>query len=171
VKARIEHNQGQPLWPLLEERWKAILDHCQRYLAMCERGVPFQKHERRACHELSKLAGHVEARTVVETALALFLMLDQEPRRFQTDRGFLFQLVRRVRGLADVNAGKYYDHGSGKVKRVYRDLPPRATESLGTIVVEAFGAAGVHLAQLERQQAGQDRAVVQTFHDALAQIA
>ena len=115
TRARIDRNQGQPLWPLLEDRWATLLDHCRSYLAMCERGVPFHRHQRTACYQVLKLADTVEPRIVVEVLLALFLMLDQEPRRFTSDRAFRFQLVRRVRGLSDVKVGEYYDHRSGKV--------------------------------------------------------
>jgi hypothetical protein len=170
VKARIERNEGRPLWPLLEDRWKTLLDQCRGYLAMCESGAVFQKDQRRACQELSRLADYVEPRTVIETVLALFMMLDMEARRFRSDRSFRFQLARRVRGLADVNASQYYDHGSGRVKRVYRDLSPRATERLARMVADALGVAGLHLARLERQQAEKQQAAVRNFGEALAEI-
>ena len=170
VRARIERNEGRPLWPLLDQRWNALLDHCRGYLAMCERGVPFQKDHRTACYQLTRLAEYGEPRAVVETVLAMYMLLDQDPRRFRSDRSFRFQLVRRVRGLSDVNAGEYYDHHSGKVKRVYRDLAPRAAEQFAKLVIDALGLAGVHLAGLERQQAEQKKVVVQNYHEALRQI-
>jgi superfamily I DNA/RNA helicase len=54
--------------------------------------------------------------------LAMCMMEELDRRRFRSDPGFRFQLVRRVRALADVSAGQKYDHRSGKVRRVYREL-------------------------------------------------
>ena len=56
------------------------------------------------------------------------------------------------------------------MKRVYRDLAPKATECLADLLVEAFGQAGVHLARLERQQVEQHKAIERCFNEALAQI-
>ena len=170
VRQRIDRNQGKPLWPLLEERWTALVDQCRRYLAVAGGGVPYERTRRKAYQELIKVADHVEARTVVETVLSLYLMLDQEPRRFRSHRGFLFQLVRRVRGLTDVNAGQWYDHRSGKVKRAYRDLPPRTAKFLGTMLVAALGGAGVYLADLERKQLDHQRSTARALGDALAEV-
>ena len=54
-------------------------------------------------------------------------------------------------GVGDVNAGEYFDDKSGKMKRVYRELSPRATTVMGQWVAEALGVAGVRLARLEVQ--------------------
>jgi hypothetical protein len=61
--------------------------------------------KRTAAFELVKLSNAVEARAVLKTVLAMFLMQDQEPRKFRSDNAFLTQMVRRVRGLTKVNAG------------------------------------------------------------------
>ena len=61
--------------------------------------------ERLAAHHLEKVGQEVEAWSVVKTALAMFIMQEQRPARFSTDTAFDFQLVRRVRGLADSSAG------------------------------------------------------------------
>ena len=47
----------------------------------------------RRAREVLKLIAETEPRSVVEVALAMFLIWDQEPRRFRTDEGFRFQLV------------------------------------------------------------------------------
>jgi hypothetical protein len=56
---------------------------------------------------------------MAEVVLAMFLMLDQDRRRFRSDRAFLFQLARRVRSLSDVNAGERFDYNTAKVRRAY----------------------------------------------------
>jgi hypothetical protein len=75
-----------------------------------------------------------------------------DPWRFRSDRAFWFQLVRRVRALAEINIGKSVDQETGKVKRNYRDLPPRACEALARIILESIGIAGAKIAQLEQQE-------------------
>jgi hypothetical protein len=88
------------------------------------------------------------------------VMREEQPRRFRSDRAFDFQLARRVRALADANAGTYYDKETGKVKRVYRDVLPGTLEHLAAPLKEAFGVAGLRLAQLEegeRKRAANER--------------
>ncbi|WP_245496664.1 hypothetical protein [Lichenibacterium ramalinae] len=107
---------------------------------------------RQAASETVKLAETVEARTVMETAFAVYLMADQQPRRFASDRAFRVQLVRRLRGLAEANAGTWFDHDTGRMKRVYRELPPQAAKVMGEWCAKAFGAVGLFLARMDREQ-------------------
>ncbi|WP_245898218.1 hypothetical protein [Phreatobacter cathodiphilus] len=83
--------------------------------------------------------------------MAMFMMLEMEPRRFRTDEAFSHQLVRRVRGLTETNAGRWFDHRSGKVKRAYRDLPPRTARIMASILAKALGGGGLTLAKLEKR--------------------
>ena len=86
---------------------------------------------------------------MIETVLAVYVMQELDPRRFRSDPGFRFQLVRRVRALADVNAGQRWDHKADKVRRVYRELTPRAVATIGQWLADALGGAGVQLGRLE----------------------
>jgi hypothetical protein len=131
---------------------------------------PSIRHEVKAAHELLRLAKGASAVDVTDTALAMYLMQDAEPRRFKSDQAFWTQLVRRVRGLAEVNAGTYWDQESGKVKRVYRDTPPRVTAVMKGWLVEAFGGAGLHLAQLERRDDEARRGDREAMRQALAAL-
>ena len=151
VRARIEKNQGSPLWGQLEGRWGTVVEHAQGVVNAFERGQAGFSHERRAAQEVVKLDGDVEASRIVETVLAMYLLLDDQPRRFKSDAGFRAQLVRRVRGLTDMNVGSFWDDEAGKVKRVYKDLPPRAVVVMARWLTEAFGGAGAHLAKLEQR--------------------
>ncbi len=103
------------------------------------------------------MAADVDARTVVETVLAMYVMGNDDARRFKSDDAFWFQLARRVRGLTDMNAGSWYDHNTGKMKRVYRDTPRKVTLALAHMLGDAFGAAGIYLARLDQQEAEQRR--------------
>jgi hypothetical protein len=87
----------------------------------------------------------------------MFMMQELEPRRFRNDEAFRVQLTRRVRALANVNAGEFYDHRTNKTRRVYRELPPKAVAVIGHWLVQAFGAAGVRIARLEREDEERER--------------
>jgi hypothetical protein len=151
VRARIEKNSENPAWERLDDRWRALVGHAQEVIARFESGRAGASYERRAAVEVVSVAQSAEARHVVEVVLAMFVLLELEPRRFADDAGFRFQLVRRVRALGDVSAGQFYDHKAGKVRRAYRELTPRAVTVIGQWLAEALGAAGVHLAGLERR--------------------
>jgi len=115
------------------------------------------RHQRQACQEIVRVADHVEPDLAAETALALFVMQEQAPRRFLSDVAFWHQLARRVRGLTDVNAGTWFDVNTGKLKRVYRDLPAKTTLTVGKALAEAFGTAGLMLARKETEDAEMQR--------------
>jgi hypothetical protein len=113
------------------------------------RGRAMVRHEVQACDGIVKVAENADAASVVETALAMYVMLEVDPRRFLSDDAFRFQLVRRIRGLTEVNAGEWYNHKTGKTKRAYRDLSPRTTAIMAGLLVQTFGAPGVMLAKRE----------------------
>ena len=116
VRQRIEKNAASPLWPQLDARWLALADHASGVIGEASRGRAGPEYERKAAREVLKLVAETEPRSVIEVALAMFLIWDQEPRRFRTDEGFRFQLVRRVLVLGDLSAGQYFDFKSGRTK-------------------------------------------------------
>jgi hypothetical protein len=151
VKARQAKNKGSEAWSILEGRWVALRGHCRAVVERYASGGASIRHERMAAHQVTTLADAVTADNVVQTALAMYLLAQDRPTRFQSDRAFRFELVRRVRGLSDVNAGTYWDQQAGRSRRVYRDLPPRVVGVLGAWLAEAFGGAGLVLASKERE--------------------
>jgi hypothetical protein len=153
VKARQSSNRGSDVWDILAARWEALADHSARTVERFASGAPSIRHERLAAQQVTTLSANVPAEKVVQTALAMYLMAGDRPSRFQSDRAFRFELVRRVRGLTDVNAGSYWDHKAARSRRVYRDLPPRVVEVLGQWLADVFGGAGLVLASKEREDA------------------
>lgn len=170
VRARIEKNRQNTLWEQLERRWEILLNHARSVIANRQSGRAGSRHEYVAALELLKLEGAVPAQDVIVTVLAMFVMLELEPRRFRSDPAFRAQLVRRVRGLTDMNAGEWHDHKTGKIKRAYRDLPPRSIKVLGQWLADTFGVVGLHLAKVERSDEEKRRQETRSFFDALSQI-
>src|SRR5262249_37762005 len=119
VRQRAERNSENLAWNNLDERWRGLVSYAQSILGAAQRGVVGNSNERIAAREVVKLAEHVEPREVVETVLAMFMLEQDQPRRFRSDPAFRTQLVRRTRGLSEVNAGTWYDAATGKTKRAY----------------------------------------------------
>jgi len=170
VRQRKARNPASPFWPGVEARWAGLVDHCRGVVASALSGQPMNRDERTACHEVVKLAEATEPAEVVETALALYLMLEQQPSRFRSDEAFRHQLSRRLRGLAEVNAGTWFDQTTGKVKRVYRDLPATATQVMAAMLVEVFGVAGLLLARRETEDAEKQRREVEDLAQAVKEM-
>ena len=151
VDARRAKNPESEAWTILEARWEAVLRQAQDTLQHHAEGRVGVRWERLAAHQLVTIGRDVESWAVVRTALAMYLMLDQQPSRFACDAAFDHQLVRRVRGLTDSNAGAYWDHQEQRSKRVYRDIPPRVIQAMAQPLKTAFGATGLTLAAKERE--------------------
>jgi hypothetical protein len=149
VKQRIAKNPESPAWGQLGARWLAVVEHAKGVVAAFRAGKAGARYVRKAAEEVLKVAETATPRDVIEIVLAMSMMEELDGRRFRSDPGFRFQLVRRVRALADVSAGRRYDHRSGKVRRVYRELTPRAVATIGQWLADMIGGAGIHLARLE----------------------
>jgi hypothetical protein len=170
VRARIEKNRESPAWGQLEGRWLAVADHAMSVVAFFDSGKAGPSYELKAANEVLKIAEAAKPREVVEVVLSMFIMQGQEPIRFRSDAAFRAQLVRRTRALADVNDSLAYDHKSDKVRRVYRELPPRVIMVMGQWLAEALGGAGVHLARLEQEDEERRRNERLELHKALGEL-
>lgn len=152
VRLRMEKNQSNQAWSILAQRWGMIIDAAKAQEAEALRGRPCVTHERDACQELVKLAREVPVEPLTETVLALFLMQEEQPRRFKSDAAFDAQLARRARALTDTNAGSYWDDKAKRTKRVYRDVAPRTLAVIAEHIKAAFGVAGLYVARLEQRE-------------------
>lgn len=150
IAARRAKNPTNPTWELLRGRWEALTAHAKAALGAYANGSPAISYERQTAEQLGTLRTTVLVEVVIDTALAMFLLWEQCPSRFMSDKAFNFQLARRVRGLAEANAGSHWSAKEGRIKRTYRDTPPRVLECLAESLKVAFGVAGMRLAELER---------------------
>lgn len=144
-------NPANPTWDILRERWSAVAVNAEAVLKAHAGGKAGSRYTVQAAHHIQQLAATVPDGVVMETALAMFLLREVQPRRFMSDRAFDFQLARRVRALSDVNAGTYFDNATGKPKRVYRDVLPGTLMALAEPLKAAFGVAGLYLAELDQR--------------------
>jgi hypothetical protein len=151
VAVRRAKNPTNSTWDILRQRWAAVASNAESVLKAHAEGKPGSAHTTQAAHHIKQLSALVPDALVMETTLAMFLMRESQPHRFRSDRAFDFQLSRRVRALSDVNAGTYFDHETGKVKRVYRDVLPGTLIALAEPLKAAFGVAGLYLAELDQR--------------------
>jgi hypothetical protein len=170
VGTRRSRNPQSEAWRILDARWFALMDCCQRCVDGYLAGVPTLRHHVQAAKELLTVGQQVEAHRAIDVVMAMYLFHHARPRSFKSDVAFVHQVVRRVRGLADVNAGSWFDPSTGRTKRVYRDLPPRATVEMGAMLVKAFGAAGLQMVRLQHRDDEQNRAEAQALHQAMESL-
>jgi len=171
VEARQAKNATSEAWAILAARWEALARQAQETLATYASGAAMIRQQVEAAQHIHTLAGSVPAGKVATTALAMFLLLDDQPRRFRSDRAFSFQLVRRVRALTEANAGIYWDHKQQRSRKVYRDMPPKVTEVLAMALRAAFGGAGAMLADKDRADAHKAQEERQQLANALESLA
>lgn len=158
VTLRREANPEASAWVKMEAQWLALADQCRAAYGAYLRGTGASIRPKRiACQEITKVANAVEGREVVDIVLAMFLLRDQQPHRFRSDDAFVYQVVRRFRGLTDMNCGVWFDANAGREKRAYREMPPQVVEIMGRLIVEALGSAGLYLAKLERRDEAAQR--------------
>ena len=152
VTARQARNVDSQAWDILRARWAACVNEARREVEVAHAGATFVRHRVDAARQVVHLGDAVSADEVMQTALAMFLYSEDQPRRFKSDRAFDFQLARRVRGLSTQNAGSYWDDKEKRTKRVYKDMPPRVVEVFAGSLKEAFGLAGLMLARKEEEE-------------------
>lgn len=167
------HRKRKPeakAWGLIEERWRAMAEHCKGEIAEAKRAGGVIRQNWRAWNEAVKIADSVPAADVWQRPVAVFMLREAEPRAFASDRGFRFELVRVTRQLADVNRGTAFDHKTGKMKRYYTDLPPKSADLMGSWFAEVFGAPGLLLARLDKEGAARKASEANAFRDALKEL-
>lgn len=160
-------NHAETIWKQLEARWDEVVKWSEVTDRQWKAGRAMPRPNREAAQEVLKLSQKVEPRAVIETVVAMGYMFQDNPRRFIDDHAFRIQLVRRTRGLTDVNAGSWYDHDTGKVKRVYRELRPKSSKVLGKVLIEALGVVGLMIHQKVMEAETRSRETKRALYDAL----
>lgn len=96
VRTRIEKNKANPTWGLLHARWKALVEIAKAEEARYQTGVAHIRYEREAWLNVIKIDTNVDSREVIEVVLAMYLLQQENLRRFKSDDAFRGQLARRV---------------------------------------------------------------------------
>ena len=82
VRRRIAKNADNPAWKTIEGNWLALVEHARAELSSYKQGAIHIRQHCLAYEEIVKLANDVTPAEVVHTPFLLYLMAEQEPRRF-----------------------------------------------------------------------------------------
>jgi hypothetical protein len=152
VLARMAQNADNRAWDLMDKRWDALVRDARGRVAAYEAGTASPRQSITAAEEIVRLAAEVSSREVVVTVAALYMMQALDPHAFSTERAFDVQLVRRVRGLTASNAPAYTDRRTGRPRRAYRELSPRAAAVMAEWLRMTLGVLGTRLVRLEEEE-------------------
>lgn len=142
-----KRNPASAVWTALEARWQAIVDAAEATVARVEEGNAYHRPTYEAARAIQTVAKEAEASAVIDQAVAIYLLRDQRPATFISDRSFMFELVRRVRHLAPSHSSTYWDNDSQRVRKVYRDMIPKAVAIMAEDLHDAVGPVAAVVAR------------------------
>ena len=137
VKRWLETRSSPEAWNILEDHWKALTASCGAYRERVGHGRPYQKNIRQACETILRVDAEKHHREAIIRVLAMGYLRYSQPRRFQSEQAYHFQVARQFRSLTDASVGIHWDHEAGRTKRVYRDVSPRTLKALWNKLLEA----------------------------------
>jgi hypothetical protein len=122
-----------------------------------QRGKALPMNWLKAHREIMAVFRSTDWRKPAVLLASLFLLQYDKPHRIASDRGFIFEAARLFRSLSPQSVGSYWNHRTGKVHKVYKDMSPRAVNVLGTLLVDAYAPwMGTVKQQWDRQRKQQD---------------
>ena len=158
-------------WAALAGRWNGLVTACKDTLAVYGSGQPMSRWTIEAAEEIVKVAAGVTSEAAWQTAIAVWLLREADPRLFPSEQSFKVQMGRRVRHLVETNRGRWWNPATGSYKLAFRDPSPRAALLVGEWLTEAFGVAGEWLAKQAKAEADAKATERQAFYDALREAA
>jgi len=137
----------------LEKVVGIIRDYAEGITSDYAHGRPDNKYRVQAAKEILTVFRDFSPVQCGSVVAAMYRFMDENPRSFASDKGFTFELVRRFRSLSDANIGLYENPDSGRVRRAYKEIPPRTIGQLGAILINGFKTFVAFVRIHERKQA------------------
>ena len=102
--------------------------------------APFgaSRWKQKAVDEILRVLGDTDAVESGILVAAVFLLRDQERRRFVDDTAFDFELVRLWRSQTRLNFGSYWNQKTDKVVATYRPLPRGVVKAIAPYLTIAY---------------------------------
>jgi hypothetical protein len=119
--------------------------------------------KQKATEEMVRVLRDVDPISGGVTVAAVFLMRDQQPRRFVSDPAFRTQLVRLWRSQTRLAFGSFWNQRTDKVVSVYKDLPPRVVETIALFLVEAYARFAGYVISADRREKDRATALDETL--------
>jgi len=148
----LESNSQLNVWGQLDGLWLKLVAQ-----ASVSKASTMLNKVRQAADEVTRLAADQVPGVIVKTVVAMFMMAEDQPKRFKDDRAFRTQLVRRVRALSQRNMTASKSARSGRVTRVYTELSPRVTEVMADWLSRIIGPSALLIVRREKEQEAKDR--------------
>jgi hypothetical protein len=148
--AKLKHWRGTldpTLWTGVDGQWAGVL----LPLAEDQISTKFNKKARRAAgREILAIDAGVEDKAeIADLVLALWLLAEDDRKRFVNDKAFKFETARLVRNLAPSTRRHTLNPTEGKPKTYFTRTPAPVMEVLGGWLHDAYGAAGLTLARTQ----------------------
>lgn len=142
------------LMAYMRELWGRYLGLASGIMEEARSGKVVHRPTYLARLEIQRLSEHVSFEDIAETILAINLLEHDRPRRFVTDRGFRFQIVKRLRWLMrDLNVCKSWNPKTGKTSTNLMPISSRVMTVMGNELVDLFSdAVALFLGIKEREQ-------------------
>lgn len=149
----IERDKSGKIQAGLDKLVGIIQDYADGIVSDYEHGRAMNKHQVQAAKEMLTVFRDFSPVQSACVVAGMHLFLYENPHRFASDRGFTFELVRMFRSISDANIGLYENAESGKVKRAYKEIPPRTIGQLGCILLDGFKSFVAFVRVHEQKQA------------------
>src|SRR5207249_5448719 len=158
---RLIHNRER-IETYLREQAGVLADVVQMPEARSN-GVWVVRWKKKATEEMARVLRDVDPISAGVTVAAVFLMRDQEPRRFVSDPAFRAQLVRLWRSQTHLAFGSFWNQRTDKVVSVYKDLPARVVETIALFLVEAYARFAGYVSAADRREKERATALDETL--------
>jgi hypothetical protein len=150
----IQRDTSGKIESALNEIHAILMDYAKSVAADAERGALVAKWTAQAARETLAVLLATDPIECGLTVAGVFMLRAYRPHLFESDRGFMFQLVRQFRAQSDLAYGSYYDYQKGRPKKTYRDLPTRVVSNISVLVTEAYARFVGHLLRVDHADRG-----------------
>jgi len=106
-----------------------------------------------ALDEVQRVLGDTDPIASGYLICAMFVLREADSRRFASDRGFNFELVRMWRKQTRLAYGSWYNPETDTVRGYWKDLPPRVVEYVAELLLVAYSrVAGLALGAVRKER-------------------
>lgn len=127
IRDYLRKRSGPRAEAVIARDWERVRSASAAFLASAERGQPHNIHSRNAAKVVVDVSGEQHPTDIAITLMAMGYFYADQPRRWASDQGFQFQVVRMFRKLAKHQA----DYSWTRTGQMIRSSPKRCPQ--GTV--------------------------------------
>ncbi len=157
VQKIIERDGSGKIVAGLDKLVEILKDYCGGIVSDSEHGRPVNQHGVQAAREMLTVFQDFSPAQCASVVAGMHLYWHEYPHRFSSDRGFTFEMVRMFRSMSDANIGFDESAASGKVKRAYKEIPPRTIGQLGYTLNDGFKSFVAFVRHHEQKKAEKEQ--------------